>query len=178
MDCRVFRKQHAAFVDDVLPGVQAMAMRRHLQSCDACAALDARIRRAVLLMRNLPQIEPSAAFEERLRQRLTSERSRGRDSSPVCRPGAGVIVAYSLGLASVAAIALLATSRSHDPPTIPQLPAVVALPPAELDSTTAPAIVASMSGGMPMWPALWLAEQASLRYARVRSQPVTYSPSR
>lgn len=53
---------------------------------------------------------------------------------------------------------------------LPRLPAVVALPPAALDSATAPAIVAAMSAGMAVWPALWLAEEAPFQYATYASR--------
>ena len=70
MDCREFCDQHVAFVDDTLAGIELVRMQRHLTECESCAKHDAKIRRALLLFRNLPSIEPSADFSQRLEARL------------------------------------------------------------------------------------------------------------
>src|SRR5215217_8733522 len=75
MNCREFRRKHDAYVDDTLSGVDIEAMGRHLRFCAECAALDTRIRRSLLVAHNLPRIEPSAAFAERLQMRLAHERA-------------------------------------------------------------------------------------------------------
>ena len=75
MNCREFRRKHDAYVDDTLSGVDIEGMGQHLRLCPQCAALDTRIRRSLLLARNLPTIEPSAAFGERLQMRLAQERA-------------------------------------------------------------------------------------------------------
>src|ERR1700682_702786 len=72
MDCREFCDQHVAFVDDTLAGIELVRMQRHLAECESCAKHDAKIRRALLLFRNLPSIEPSAEFSQRLEARLRS----------------------------------------------------------------------------------------------------------
>jgi hypothetical protein len=75
MNCREFRRKHDAYVDDTLSGVDIEGMDRHLRLCQQCAALDTRIRRSLLIARNLPTIQPSAAFGERLQMRLAQERA-------------------------------------------------------------------------------------------------------
>ncbi len=70
MDCRIFRKHHFAFVDDTLPGTDLVAMERHRQECATCARHDTVVRRSLLVVRNLPEIEPSADFADRLQRRL------------------------------------------------------------------------------------------------------------
>jgi hypothetical protein len=70
MDCREFSDQHLAFVDDTLPGIELVRMQRHIVECEGCAKQDAKVRRALLLFRNLPSIEPSADFASRLEARL------------------------------------------------------------------------------------------------------------
>src|SRR6476646_562830 len=77
MNCREFRSKHAAYVDDTLSGVDIDAMALHRQLCERCSQLDTRVRRALLVARNLPTIEPSAAFSERLQARLAEERKSG-----------------------------------------------------------------------------------------------------
>src|SRR4051812_4374129 len=70
MDCRDFCDQHLAFVDDTLAGIELVRMQRHIAECENCAKQDAKIRRALLLVRNLPPIEPSPDFTRRLEARL------------------------------------------------------------------------------------------------------------
>jgi hypothetical protein len=74
-------------------------------------------------------------------------------------------------------VAVSVTPRLHD--TYPRLPAVVvvnSLTASRLvdSELAAPAFVASMSMGMPMWPALLLAEEGSLRFASAELKPVSY----
>src|SRR3954465_8947474 len=75
MNCREFRRKHDAYVDDTLSGVDIEGMDRHLRLCPQCAALDTRIRPSLLLAHNLPSIQPSTAFTERLQLRLAHERA-------------------------------------------------------------------------------------------------------
>jgi hypothetical protein len=74
MNCREFRRKHDAYIDDTLSGVELDGMARHRRLCEECAQLDTRIRRALLVARNLPTIQPSASFNERLQARLRTER--------------------------------------------------------------------------------------------------------
>jgi anti-sigma factor RsiW len=73
MDCREFCDQHVAYVDDTLAGIELVRMQRHMAECDSCAKHDAKIRRSLLLFRNLPPIQPSPDFSERLEARLRRE---------------------------------------------------------------------------------------------------------
>lgn len=169
MDCKTFRKHHALFVDEQISGVMAAAMYSHARGCPACAAHDARIRRALLLARNLPRVDVSADFATRLRHRIETEKGRGVTAAETHRrwPRFAAMAVAGLGFLAVFAVRRSA-EEMRDPP---RLAGVVALPPATLDSTTAPAIVASMSAGMPVWPALWLAERAQFRYASGSDSP-------
>ena len=168
MYCREFRKKHLAFIDDTLPGVDIATMEEHLVACSACARLDSDIRRALLLVRNLPSVDVSPGFTARLTERIGHERRR----PPFAVMGMFTILAAVLVVVGVASTAVM--DRLRDATTIPQLPAVVAMPPMQLDSTTAPAMVASMSTGMLAWPALWLAERAPMHFARAGVRPVSY----
>src|SRR5688500_3094334 len=75
MDCRTFRKNHDAFVDDTLPAVEIVAGQRHLLECADCAHYDTTVRRALMVFRNLPTIQPSADFSARLSARLAEPRA-------------------------------------------------------------------------------------------------------
>ena len=70
MDCTHFRRQHLAYLDDTLPGDLMAAAQRHLLLCDACAAHDTRIRRALMVARSLAPVSPRADFRARLDARL------------------------------------------------------------------------------------------------------------
>lgn len=175
MDCREFRKKHVGFVDNTLPGVDVDAMRRHVDACPSCAAHDASVRRALLVVRNVTPIEPSREFSRRLAQRLDQERARTRQMPALARgPGVGTFIGMAASVVAIGVMSATAIDRFSGDREPARLPAVVALPPAQLDSTTAPAVVASMSTGMLAWPALWLAEQAPLHFVTVEIRQASY----
>ena len=165
---------HDAYVDDTLSGLDIDRMSRHRHLCEPCARIDTRMRRALLVARNLPPIQPSATFNRRLQVRLAAERS----SSPLAarhheatsrwswRPlslgaysaiAAGVIMAAGLaGAATLVMAPEAAVIRMH--------PVVATRPEAEMSLTT-PTMVASMPAGMPLWPAVLVAQQAPWHFA-------------
>ncbi|MDQ6736223.1 MAG: hypothetical protein M3Z30_00805 [Gemmatimonadota bacterium] len=133
-------------------------MQRHIAECAECARVDAGVRRSLMLVRSLQPIEPSADFSAKLDARLRE-----------CRLTQQVVTSYGFrtvaAIGAVASLVMLAyvaeTMRSVDQrPTDIVLPPVVALavPP---DTTPAPSIVASVSTGIPIWPAALLVEQSS-----------------
>lgn len=75
MDCKQFRKQHLAYLDDTLSGEATAAAQHHVMVCNGCAAHDALVRRSLMVARSLPTLEPSRDFQIRLRQRLATCRS-------------------------------------------------------------------------------------------------------
>jgi hypothetical protein len=170
MDCREFGKKHLAFVDDTLSAVDTAAMQRHLQVCSQCARRDTRIRRGLLLARNLPIVQPSADFMERLNARL-------REIGPIDRYAAATspyrafsAVTFSAIAASVIAVALLAGALLRDDPhdAVLRLPPVVASVPEPEPASApiaSPVYVASFVSGMPVWPAVMHAGEASLHMA-------------
>ena len=166
MDCKAFAARHAAYIDDTLPGIEMVAMREHLSTCTRCSRRDADVRRALLLVKNLPAIEVSADFNERLRARIAAESTAPQP--PVRNiSGSGTI---KWAAAAVLLVALIGIQRwdGSRASVSSRLPAVVASVPAETtdgDDASAPAYVASMSTGIPMWPALMLAEEGPLRFA-------------
>jgi anti-sigma factor RsiW len=177
MDCRDFGKKHLAFVDDTLSAVDTAAMRRHLHACSHCARHDTRIRRGLLLARNLPIVQPSADFMERLNARL-------REIGPVDRYAVAVpsyrgfsAATFSVIAASIMAVTLLASTllRSDSRDTELRLPPVVAsVPESEPASApvASPVYVASFMSGMPLWPAVMHAGEASLHMANVEFRQV------
>ena len=168
MDCRGFRSKHVAFVDDVLPGEDVVAMRQHLLECERCAAQDAKIRRSLLLFRNLPAVEPSSDFYARLSARIESERGAARPTFANRGPGIGTFLSVAASLVTIgylAASSLNWTARRGDVVLAP----VVATAPASLPPTVeSQALVASVSAGIPVWPMVYFAEQAPMRFAQVQ----------
>ena len=171
MDCKAFARLHSGFLDDTLPGVERAAMRDHLSSCARCARKDAEVRRALLVLKNLPPIEVSEGFQDRLRARIAAE-----STAPARQAAQPAAITADMGLMKWAAAAALLIAvvgvrnwpaRSvADSPS--RLPAVVASVPAVVEGAideSAPAYMASMSTGIPMWPALMLAEEGPLRFA-------------
>ena len=167
-------------MDDTLPGIDTAAMSEHLRVCAGCARQDASVRRSLFLVRNLPRIEPSDGFSERLRNRLAREAASASYPEtvfrgPSARTFAGLASAvFVAGLLSVAALG----NPQHPVNEVPRLPTVVVQDQPEapvLDDSglAAPAFVASLSTGMPVWPTLLLAEQGSLRFATAEVKPAS-----
>jgi hypothetical protein len=188
MDCGTFRKNHAAFLDNALDELELTAMRAHRAECEACADHDATVRRALLLFRNMPMIEPSPDFTRRLNARLRStERSlalthvatRGPSWTSFAWAASGVLAAgYIL-------MAVVGGTGSTSPQELALAPVIVTatVPTARIDSApigpirsspmASPAIVASVSMGMPVWPAAMLAAQAPMHFAASEFQLVS-----
>lgn len=169
MDCKEFSTRHAAFIDDTLPGFQMSAMREHLTACAKCARRDTEIRRSLFLLKNLPPIQVSDGFQDKLRARITAEgpafQSR-RSTSPR-------YMTWAVAAAALVALAGMKGWYDHDRlANAPiRLPAVTATVPVTYENgdASAPEYVASMSTGIPMWPALMLAEEGPLRFAGMQT---------
>src|SRR3954464_2062345 len=98
MDCHAFRENHVGFVDDVLPAIDMEAMHRHLRSCGRCARHDLAVRRAFLIVRNLPPIEASADFMSKLSERIAELQSRGAmEPAAAYRLTTGALAALAAG---------------------------------------------------------------------------------
>lgn len=174
MSCREFRQLHDAFVDDTLSGLDAERMSHHRNHCDRCAGIDIRLRRALLVARNLPTIHPSATFDTRLQVRLATERASrhlvshqgGITSHWNWRPlSLGTYSAIAAGLIAVAGLAGAATfAIAREDAIIRMFPVVATRPEAE-PSLTSPTMVASMPAGMPLWSAVLVAQQAPWHFA-------------
>jgi anti-sigma factor RsiW len=177
MDCREFCDKHVAFVDDTLAGIELVRMQRHIAECERCAKHDAKVRRALLIFRNLPLIEPSADFSQRLEARLLRE-CHGEDFLATTQRNLrrGAIAAT---LASAAMLGYIATTLYHSdsPRDLVMPPVVASLPEPELTAitTSTPAIVTSVSAGLTIWPAALFAEQAPTRFAHSKLELANYT---
>jgi hypothetical protein len=152
-------------------------MQRHIAECESCAKHDAKVRRALLIFRNLPSIEPSADFSQRLEARLLRE-CHGEDFLATTQRNLrrGAIAAT---LASAAMLGYIATSLYHSdsPRDLVMPPVVASLPEPELTAitTSTPAIVTSVSAGLTIWPAALFAEQAPTRFAHSKLELANYT---
>jgi hypothetical protein len=149
-------------------------MARHRHLCDSCARLDTRVRRALLLAHNLPSIEPSARFAERLQRRLAHERaliatahaSRGAITESWWRPlSVGAYAAMAAGVLAAAGLAATLTGMQGEQDAIRLAPVVATLPEPEPSTLATPAMVATMPIGMTVWPAVYVAQQAPWHFA-------------
>lgn len=166
MDCRTFHARHVGFVDDVLPGIEIVEMQRHIAECPRCARHDALIRRSLLVFRNMPRIECSPGFTERV-----SDRIRALDAAPqvqrtsIVTPTGALAALFAAGIVALAGLNLLSggdAPLSH-PPVVAMLPAQDA--PAGESLVSSHAMLASVSTGIPIWPAALMVEQAEIQFA-------------
>lgn len=173
MDCRAFQKQHVAFIDDTLSAVDMVAMHQHLAECPSCARHDATERRALLLFRNLPRLEPSAAFRSRLDDRLREARMNVR---PMPTKGSHVPVAIAATIAIVAGAWMTSfVTRTLTEQQLALAPVVATIPEPPASPLANPALVASVSAGMPVWPVALLAEQAPVHFANSEFQLTSFN---
>ena len=176
MDCREFCDQHLAFVDDTLAGIELVRMQRHLAECERCARQDAKIRRALLLFRNLPSIEPSADFSTRLEARLRDCEYDNLFVATQRNLRRGAIAAT---LASAVMLGYIGTTLydSDAPRDLVMAPVVATAPEPDLTPITSstPAIVTSVSAGLTIWPAALFAEQVPVRFAHSSLEFANYT---
>jgi anti-sigma factor RsiW len=168
MDCREFQKKHVTFVDDLLPAIEMQAMERHLAQCSRCSRQNTAIRRSLMLVHNLPPIEPSPEFMVRLNARLAQVSPMSREDIVAPRPylsSVGTVAAFAAG---ILAVAYMAVETSHYyAPTIDARVAPITASASELipSSVGSGAFVASVPTGIPVWPAVLMVGEAPMRFA-------------
>ena len=64
--CPEFRDRHLDFTDGALAAADEAAALAHLEVCVDCACFDVRVRRAMLVMRNLPSVPASPDLYRRI----------------------------------------------------------------------------------------------------------------
>ena len=165
MDCRDFRKNHVAFVDDLLPGVDMVAMQLHLHECETCARHDMLVRRSLLVVRNVPMIEPSADFSARLNARLRECRAMDAMASGGEAPVSRTLLAAAASILLIGYLALSTSDWMQPQGDVVLEPAIAYEPAPPTPPLANPAVVASSSAGMPIWSSMLVAEQASAQFA-------------
>ena len=168
MDCRAFRNNHVMFVDDVLPSVEMTAMQQHLATCLRCSRHDTSIRRSLLLVRNLPPIEPSPEFMARLNARLEQASALPRVDLVAPRPYLSSVGAYAALAAGILAVAYMTVETAHyyapgtDSRAVPLAASASDFSPIPMANG---AFVASVPTGIPVGPAVLMVGEAPMRFA-------------
>ena len=73
MDCCEFREHYSDFADGLLDDEAELRARRHLGLCARCRRFDAAFRNGVGALRDLPSVEVSQTFGDRLGKRIRHE---------------------------------------------------------------------------------------------------------
>jgi hypothetical protein len=172
MNCREFRRKHDAYIDDTLSGIELNAMAHHREHCERCGRLDTRVRRALLVAHNLPSIQPSAGFSQRLEVRLMHERAlKTAGFVPDGTPVNGwpfsmrAYAAVAAGMLAAAGLATAVNAAGREPRAIRMAPVVASRLEAEPSTLATPTLVAAMPAGMGVWPAVFVAQQAPWHFA-------------
>ena len=188
MDCKHFRKQHLAYLDDTMPGDEMAVAQQHVMVCDGCAAHDTLVRRSLMVARSMPMLEPSADFQARLRARLAECRDECRDERAALLTAPQSATARNTRVVlAVAASAMIgafvwqgwspAAPELSMQPVIASTPAMPSAMPTPVSYVT-PELMQAMATGNPVWPAAMLIEDAPTHFVRSEFTLATFSELR
>lgn len=150
-------------------------MYAHLAECTPCAAYDAKIRRALVLVRNLPRIEPSTHFVEQLGTRLAAIRQCPRTVQIGSATRLGVVTFGASLILMTYIFGMLYQAEHHEDIVLAPVVAL-AEPAADTHHTLSPpAFLASVSAGLPLWPMALLAQEAPRQFAESHAELTTFS---
>ena len=102
--CEEFLDRHGEYIDGMLTPLESARLALHMDVCDACARYDRVVSRSLSMVTELPEIEPSEDFEQRLQHRIFHL----EDAAVLERPRSAAGAAAALAVA--ASLALLAWS--------------------------------------------------------------------
>jgi hypothetical protein len=171
MDCKHFRKNHLAYLDDTLPGDLMAQAQHHVMLCNGCAAHDTLVRRSLMVVHSMPTIEPSAEFQARLRSRLAECReARALEMAP-----APLAVRFAsprptrafMAVAASAVLGVIAYQAFRDEvvPTLAMQPVIASRPAAFSPAPHInPALMQAMATGNPVWGAAMVVEEAPVGF--------------
>ena len=155
------------FVDDVLPSAEMSEMQNHLATCLRCSRHDTSIRRSLLLVRNLPPIEPSPEFMARLNARLEEASASPRADFVAPRPYLPSLGAYAAFAAGILAVAYMAVETTHyyAPVGAGRVPVTASASEFSPMPVATGAFVASVPTGIPVWPAVLMVGESPMHFA-------------
>ena len=129
MDCGIFLNGYSDYRDGLLPAEERAAFEAHAKECEHCARYDRVVAKGVRVYRDLPRLEVSDDFMDRLQHRLyhvdDELAAARRRRSPVSRGAAAARAAA----AAIAGVALLPRLYPLAAPTVTMLPTVAARAP-------------------------------------------------
>jgi len=113
MDCCEFREKYSDFADGLLDDEAELRARRHLSLCAPCRRFDAAFRRGVSALRDLPRVEVSRSFGDRLGRRVRHELVvRALAVNPAWGAVAAVLVMVTVGFVTWDLVELRAARRA------------------------------------------------------------------
>lgn len=191
MDCKSFRKQHLSYLDDTLPGDEMAAAQHHVMVCDGCAAHDTLVRRSLMVARSMPTLEPSAAFQARLRARLAECRDECRDErsamaartamsqAPRSTASRNTRVAMAVAASAMLGAFVWQGWTGAEAAELSMQPVIASQPamPTPVSYIT-PELMQAMATGNPVWPAAMLIEDAPTRFVSNDFTLATFSELR
>jgi hypothetical protein len=137
------------------------------------------MRRVLMLVRNAPPVVPSADFSMRLAARLATERALPPTARAEGRWRRRVTAsAIALGLTVVGGITILASPSAAPATVLSMAPIVVRPPTIPAEPVAAPAMFATVSSSLPVYPAVLLAQRATEHFAAVHARAVTFQAGR
>jgi hypothetical protein len=170
MDCRTFEKHQLGFVDGTLPDTLVVEMQLHLSECEPCSRRDTAFRRGLLVLRNLPEIQPSADFAERLALRLRVSNTPTVPPGTWLRPpGMGAVAAAAVGVLAAGYLAVFSfgTAGTYEPVLAP---VIATQPERSLPQLFDHVVVMPAAAGFPMWSSALMVEQAPMQLMNAELQ--------
>jgi hypothetical protein len=165
MNCLDFRNQYLAFVDQTLPSAAQAAADAHLAACSECTRHDVAMRRGLLVLRNLPAVEPSSDFFDRLTTTLHQMERAEEQAERYRGPGLRSFAAAAAGVVGVGFLAAVFFNWTAQARNLELAPVLARAPEAAPFAVADSSFVATASAGLPIWPAAMLVEQAPVRFA-------------
>lgn len=198
MDCKSFRRQHLAYLDDTLPGDDMASAQHHVMRCDGCAAHDTLVRRSLMVARSLPMVELSVDFQAKLRARLAECRNEDRragraESGMGRRRGADPMqpMPYTAGRRTTSRLMVAAVAGAMlgayawqgwgaAPASALSIQPVLAAQPSMPTPAPyiTPELMQAMATGNPVWPAALLIEDAPAHFVHPDFTLTTLSAAR
>ncbi len=146
-------------------------MQQHVEVCPRCSRQDVAVRRSLMLVHSLPLVQPSPDFMARLNVRIDQLGPVSRADVVARRSLLVSVGAFSALAAGIAVVAYMAIETTHyyapqqDLPVTPMVASAPEMPVAVPMANAA--FVASVSTGMPVWPAVLMVGQAPMHFANM-----------
>jgi len=129
MDCCEFRERYSDFADGLLEDEAELRARRHLSLCASCRRFHAAFRTGVTALRDLPSVEVSRSFGERLRRRIRHELVvRGLAVDPLSGAVAATLVMVTIGLVAWDLAELRSANRAASAMAVSAMPPALRAP--------------------------------------------------